>query len=183
MPLTSYEEARPWAKAIREEVLARRMPKWHAARGYGEFTNDRSLTPFEIALVVAWVDGGALRDRAVVAQAFRPASAGPAPAFTPPSPVATRKLSCRDQGLPRGRLLAVRPELKEGGNVGISILQPDGRQDVVAWIRGFEKKFTETYWLRTPIDLQDGARLQAESEGRCHVTVMLAPEPRPRRAP
>ena len=33
MALTTYEEARPWAKAIKEEVLARRMPKWHASAG------------------------------------------------------------------------------------------------------------------------------------------------------
>ena len=59
MPLTTYEEARPWARAIREEVLTRRMPKWHAVRGYGDFTNDPSLSPFEIATIVAWADGGA----------------------------------------------------------------------------------------------------------------------------
>src|SRR5262245_24896465 len=40
MSLVAYEDARPWAKAIREEVLTRRMPKWHAARGYGDFSND-----------------------------------------------------------------------------------------------------------------------------------------------
>ena len=59
MPLTTYEEARPWAKAIKEEVLARRMPKWHVVRGYGDFKNDPSLSAFEIALVAAWADGGA----------------------------------------------------------------------------------------------------------------------------
>ena len=37
MSLVTYEEARPWARAIREEVLARRMPKWHVVRGYGDF--------------------------------------------------------------------------------------------------------------------------------------------------
>ena len=36
MPLETYAQARPWARAIRDEVLARRMPKWHAARGYGD---------------------------------------------------------------------------------------------------------------------------------------------------
>ena len=59
MPLTSYAEARPWARAIKHEVLTRRMPIWHAARGYGDFANDPSLSPFEVALVAAWVDGGA----------------------------------------------------------------------------------------------------------------------------
>lgn len=58
MPLTTYDQVRPWARAIKEQVLARRMPKWHAARGFGAFSNDPTLTPLEAALVVAWVDGG-----------------------------------------------------------------------------------------------------------------------------
>ena len=58
MPLTTYEDVRPWARGIKEQVLTRRMPKWHAARGFGAFTNDPSLTPVEMALIASWVDGG-----------------------------------------------------------------------------------------------------------------------------
>jgi hypothetical protein len=36
----------------------RRMPKWHAARGFGAFRNDPTLTPTETAMIVSWVDGG-----------------------------------------------------------------------------------------------------------------------------
>ncbi len=61
MPLATYEQARPWAKAIRDEVLARRMPKWQAARGYGDFAFDPSVSPFVVALIAAWADGGAPR--------------------------------------------------------------------------------------------------------------------------
>src|SRR4051812_15951273 len=57
MPLDTYEDARRWAKTIREEVLERRMPPWAAAKGFGAFSNDRSLTPIEIELVTAWADG------------------------------------------------------------------------------------------------------------------------------
>ena len=62
MRLTTYEEVRPWARSIKEQVLTRRMPKWHAARGFGAFSNDSTLTPIEIALIVSWVDGGLPRD-------------------------------------------------------------------------------------------------------------------------
>jgi hypothetical protein len=58
MPLTTYEEVRPWARAIKEQALTRRMPKWHAARGFGAFKNDPTLTPIEQAMLVSWVDGG-----------------------------------------------------------------------------------------------------------------------------
>ncbi|MEZ5287510.1 MAG: cytochrome c [Vicinamibacterales bacterium] len=57
--LASYSDARPWAVAIREEVLARHMPPWGAAPGFGRFVNDPSLTQGEWDLLVAWVDGGA----------------------------------------------------------------------------------------------------------------------------
>jgi hypothetical protein len=57
--LTTYNEARPWAAAIREEVLIRQMPPWSAVPGFGHFANDPTLTQGEWDLLVAWVDGGA----------------------------------------------------------------------------------------------------------------------------
>ena len=59
MSFTTYAEARPWAAAIREEVLTRHMPPWSAVAGYGRFQNDPTLTQGEWDLLVAWVDGGA----------------------------------------------------------------------------------------------------------------------------
>src|SRR5262249_36816453 len=40
IPLTTYEEARPWAKAIKEEVLEKRMSPFQAVKGYGSFIHD-----------------------------------------------------------------------------------------------------------------------------------------------
>jgi hypothetical protein len=59
MALTSYQEVRPWAKAIRQAVAARRMPVWLADPAHGVFKNDRRLSEIEIATITAWVDGGA----------------------------------------------------------------------------------------------------------------------------
>lgn len=58
MSLATYKDGRPWAAAIREEVLTRRMPPWSAVAGFGHFANDASLTQREIDLLVAWADGG-----------------------------------------------------------------------------------------------------------------------------
>ena len=44
MSLMSYKEARPWAKSIKEKVVKREMPPWHADPHFGEFSNDRRLT-------------------------------------------------------------------------------------------------------------------------------------------
>ena len=59
MPLITYEQARPWAKAIKERVVSRAMPPWLADPRYGHFENDRRLTDAEITTVSAWVDSGA----------------------------------------------------------------------------------------------------------------------------
>ena len=64
MPLTTYDEVRPWARAIKDQVLTRRMPKWAAAHGYGAFANDPSLSLEELAIIAAWVDGGQPRGTA-----------------------------------------------------------------------------------------------------------------------
>ena len=60
MPLTSYAEVRPWANAIREAVLTRKMPPWHAEGETAHtFRNDRSLTEAEIQTITTWVKEGA----------------------------------------------------------------------------------------------------------------------------
>src|SRR5918993_5053500 len=58
MPLVTYADVRPWAKAIKEEVLHRRMPPWGAVKGFGDFRDDASLTQDEIMRIAEWVEGG-----------------------------------------------------------------------------------------------------------------------------
>lgn len=59
MPLITYQDARPWAKSIREAVISKKMPPWFADPHYGKFSNDRSLSQAEMDTIVAWADGGA----------------------------------------------------------------------------------------------------------------------------
>jgi hypothetical protein len=59
MSLTTYKDARPWAVAIKEEILEKTMPPWSAVTGYGHFSNDVSLTAREISILTSWADGGA----------------------------------------------------------------------------------------------------------------------------
>ena len=62
MPLLTYQEARPWAKGIRERVISRAMPPWAIDKTIGiqHFANDRSLSDAQIQTIVKWVDGGAV---------------------------------------------------------------------------------------------------------------------------
>src|SRR5713226_1222421 len=59
MPFVTYRQTRPWAKAIREAVLLKKMPPWFAEPGYGPFANDRTLPQEEIDTLVRWADAGA----------------------------------------------------------------------------------------------------------------------------
>jgi mono/diheme cytochrome c family protein len=55
----SYKDVRPWAKSIREKVVNREMPPWHADPHVGEWANDRRLKQQEIDAITAWIDSGA----------------------------------------------------------------------------------------------------------------------------
>src|SRR6187399_3731968 len=63
MSLITYQDARPWARSIRERVSTRQMPPWHIDPSVGvhKFKNDMSLTSQQIDTIVRWVDGGALQ--------------------------------------------------------------------------------------------------------------------------
>jgi hypothetical protein len=61
MSLITFNEARPWAKSIKERVSARQMPPWHIDKSVGvqKFKNDMSLSEQQIDTIVRWVDAGA----------------------------------------------------------------------------------------------------------------------------
>jgi hypothetical protein len=63
MSLMTYEQARPWAKAIKAKVTSREMPPWGADPRFGAFANDRSLSDRELQVISAWADSGAPRGR------------------------------------------------------------------------------------------------------------------------
>ena len=48
MSLLTYQDARPWAKAIKAAVVTRKMPPWFADPNYGHFANDRTLSQADI---------------------------------------------------------------------------------------------------------------------------------------
>ncbi len=74
MSLLTYKDARPWAKAIRDEVSEGNMPPWHADAPKGTFHNERGLTDAERQTLVQWANGGAQRGN--------PKDLPPAPSFT-----------------------------------------------------------------------------------------------------
>jgi hypothetical protein len=74
MSLLTYEQARPWAKSIREKVSLGQMPPWHADAARGTFSNDRRLTDSDKDTLIRWVSAGAPEGN--------PKDLPPAPKFT-----------------------------------------------------------------------------------------------------
>ena len=63
MPLVTYPEVRPWARAIKARTAEREMPPWFIDKNIGiqRFKDDPSLSGAEIATLAAWADAGAPR--------------------------------------------------------------------------------------------------------------------------
>jgi hypothetical protein len=61
MALLTYDDVRPWARAIKRKVASREMPPWGADPKFGRFKDDQSLTDAQIDTIAKWVDGGAPR--------------------------------------------------------------------------------------------------------------------------
>lgn len=59
MSFLTYDETRPWARAIQRKTRTREMPPWHADPRYGVFRNDRTLSDKERETIARWVAGGA----------------------------------------------------------------------------------------------------------------------------
>ena len=61
MSLITFQDARPWARSMKQRVLTRQMPPWHIDQSVGvrKFKNDMSLTDEQIDTIARWVDAGA----------------------------------------------------------------------------------------------------------------------------
>ena len=156
--LMTYDEARPWAKAIKEEVLERRMPPWEAVKGFGEFRDDRGLTQEELETISAWVEGGAPEGD--------PKYLPPLPKLTawqdPPAPKGSSELVVADGAkLPASKLLAIRPKnLKTGASVQIVAIRPDLSIEPLLWIYQYKPEFHRTYYYASAISLPAGTKIE-----------------------
>jgi hypothetical protein len=149
--LLTYEDARPWAKAIRDEVLNRRMPPWDPVKGVGEFRDDPTLSLPEMDLIVNWVEGGAPEGN--------PDYLPPKPNVKDPrpgSPLRDGMKLAQSLTLASPMMLAgIRPE----GPLELAVVLPDGSVRRLIWIRTFRPEWNRTYRLRSPMRLPKGTRL------------------------
>jgi hypothetical protein len=149
----TYRDARPWAKAIKEEVLERRMPPWGGVKGFGEFKNDASLSQEEITLIAEWVEGGAPEGD---------------PNLLPSRPVAIRPPNPVKRGLPiHGNfalnasisLEAIRPT-QAAFDTQITARRPDGTIEPLLWLYNYKPEWNHAFTYRTPVQLPKGTVIE-----------------------
>jgi mono/diheme cytochrome c family protein len=141
MSLMTYDDARPWARALKQKVVAREMPPWGADPHVGKFANDPSLTDAQIATIAAWVDGGAPEGNR---------------ADLPKPPTFTEGWA---MGKPDLIFEMVEPfEIPADGTVPYSYVTIPTHLDHDIWIRGLEYKTTDRRVLHHIIgDLVEGS--------------------------
>ncbi len=151
--LATYQDARPWAKAIGEEVLERRMPPWGAVKGFGDFRDDQSLTPEQLELIVDWEEGGAPEGEP---KDLPPPSAAlmPPALAHPADPVGISGDTKLSRSLTLG---GIWPEkIPEGASFQMTAELPDGSIYPLIWLSKYTMKFNHPFLLRTPLELPAG---------------------------
>ncbi|HUA86462.1 MAG TPA: cytochrome c [Bryobacteraceae bacterium] len=161
--LMTYEAARPWAKAIKEEALERRMPPWQAVKGFGEFKDDRGLTQEELEVISDWVEGGAPEGE----PKFLPPVPKPVDWLDPVQPARSAEVDVAASTKLRAaaRVVAIRAKnLKKGDSVQVLAMRPDGTFAPLLWIYQFNPDFARTYYYKAPVELTPGTRIVMSPE-------------------
>jgi len=160
--LTTYSEARPWAKAIGEEVLTRRMPPWGAVKGFGDFRNDEGLTAEQLELIVDWEEGGAPEgDEKDIPPAPK------YPAVSAPEHPANEIVVSGDLKLKKSMILGgLWPVMvPDDARFQITAELPDGSIESLLWLQNYRKQFGHPFLLRTPLDLPAGTMIRGVPTG------------------
>ena len=156
--LLKYEEARPWAKAIQEEVLRRRMPPWNAVKGFGEFKHDLGLSEEEIHLLADWVEGGSPEGDANLLPVV-PKPCGLAARRTAGMRIPFRGSLSLKEGMD---LLGVEMgAMREGLSFKLVAERMDGTRIPLVWIEGFSAKAARVYEFAEAVPLPAGTRVRA----------------------
>jgi hypothetical protein len=167
--LMTYGVARPWAVAIKDEVLERQMPPWGAVKGFADFRGDQALTPEQIEVIVSWVEGGVPEGE--------DKDLPPAPKFNQPTPAATSRGSIALSGelqLNRGfRLDALLPKnVPDNASFQVTAERPDGSIEPLIWFEHYHPRFGHPFFYREPIELPAGTRIHGVPQGS---SVLLLP--------
>jgi hypothetical protein len=176
--LHNYASARPWAKAIKEEVLERRMPPGQAVKGFGQFEDNYGLTQHEVDQIVAWVDGGTpkgddkdlppdgVRTLHEETEISRNRELKIMASEEIPSGAERYRIEHSVRISVHSEVVAIRPLLfPYAQSVEVTAFRPDGTSEVLVWEQGdaHERRYDSqpTYYFKDPVRLPKGTRVRA----------------------
>ncbi len=166
--LMTYREAQPYADAIKDSVLARRMPPWGAVKGFGEFRNDAGLTQEQVELVSDWVVGGMLKGNNPNVLPKPPKFEASAAFHPPPGGVRiTGTMTLKEPF----RLDGLVAEKGVDGTQVVAVL-PDGAVKPLLWLYEYSDKHQHPFLLRKPLNLPAGTIIRGV---RPPASIMLLP--------
>lgn len=160
IPLTTYQEARPWAVSIKEQVLSRAMPPWGAVKGFGNLSPDHGLTQEEIMIIAGWVEGGAPEgDRATLPK--------PSPhSDLPARPALEDALVVQTQAKLSKAIEAQGIKPLENGKVGSAKViahLPSGEIVPLLWLYDFDGTSKRVFTFRAPVELPAGTTVSSSA--------------------
>jgi mono/diheme cytochrome c family protein len=151
--LLTYDAARPWAVAIRDEIMARTMPPWGAVKGFGQFRNDMALSPAQANLIISWVEGGVpegdpedLPDVPVYPPGEAPRL--PADAVTVSGDYILAQAMTLDGIWPR--------QLPSGSSFQVVAELPDGPVEPLVWLYGYREAYSHPFLFKHSLELPAG---------------------------
>src|SRR5260221_5557238 len=178
--LATWEQARPWAKAIKEEVLERRMPPWQAVKGFGDFKDDRGLTQEELELISDWVEGGAPEGE----PKFLPSTTGMQAVKVGdkwmdraiPGGTAEVTASSGTKLAKAASIVGVRAKkLQPGASVQIVAVRPDGTVEPLLWLYQYKPAFNRTYYYQSAIALPAGTQIEMSPPSAGSIALFTRP--------
>jgi hypothetical protein len=172
--LMTYSDARPWAEAIKEEVLARTMPPWGAVKGFGDFRNDQALTPEQLEVIESWADGGVPEGEPT----DLPAKLEPTETW-PGEPAPSSITISSDFKLARGITLDGLMPVTVPDNASFQVIAelPDGSVEPLVWFQNYKGKFTHSFLRRAPVELPPGTVIRGVPQEVKIGLVLAAHEP------
>jgi len=158
VPLTSYDQVRPWAVAIKEQVLTREMPPWGAVKGFGDLFPDDALTQDEMLIIAAWVVGGAPRGNPALLPAITKSTAPLSYDQVSGALVVSTRRVLTKPFIATG--LIPRPE-KPVESARIIARLPNGRIEPLVWLYHYDPKWQRVFRFRQPLSLPRGTQIEA----------------------
>jgi hypothetical protein len=153
--LMTFKDTQPRAAAIKDSVLARRMPPWGAVEGFGDFRNDEALSQEQITLIAQWVETGTLRGNnpnvLPAPPTFGVPAARPGPAHGLPVSGEVRL----DRAVVLDGLVPERMA-RRTASMPIVAVRPDGSVEPLVWLYEFQERFSHPFLFRRPIALPAG---------------------------